>query len=95
MVARVPINRHIDSAGVATSTPRAVARVEPAATAEPVDRSTDILQPPDVTAGIFVDGSGRRGRRLRTIMDLLVGLAVMLILAFWVLQGLDVFGSPF
>ncbi|MGR6320585.1 hypothetical protein Q2K19_22910 [Micromonospora soli] len=93
--ARVPSNRRIDARGVATSSPRAVARVKPAATAEPVDPATEILQSPDVTAAIFVDGSGRRGRRLRMIAYALVVLALMLILAFWVIQGLDVFGSPF
>ena len=52
-----------------------------------------MFETPDVTAAIFVDGSGRRGRLLsRTVYTLLV-LALLAILAFWFAQGLDVFGS--
>ncbi|MET8911672.1 MULTISPECIES: hypothetical protein [Micromonospora] len=46
-----------------------------------------------MTAAIFVDGSGRRGRRLRMVTYALVVLALALILAFWVMQGVDVLGS--
>lgn len=50
-----------------------------------------MLQPPDVTGAIFVDGSGRRGRRLRRVAYALVVVVLLLLAAFWVLQGLDVF----
>lgn len=72
--------------------PRGVASVKPATVAEPVDSATQMLQSPDVTAAIFVDGSGRRGRRLRGVTYALVLIALSLTLAFWMLQGVDVFG---
>ncbi|MFC4020045.1 hypothetical protein ACFOW4_19160 [Micromonospora sp. GCM10011542] len=67
--------------------------MEPITPAEPAGGATEMLQPPDVTAAIFVDGSGRRGERLRLIAYALVALALLLILAFWVAQGVDVFAS--
>ncbi|MFC4148735.1 hypothetical protein ACFO0M_20970 [Micromonospora mangrovi] len=58
----------------------------------PVDGATALIQPPDVTAAIFVDGSGRRGRLLRRTVWTLVALALLLVVAFWIVQGLDAFG---
>lgn len=60
--------------------------------AEAVDSATAMFQPPDVTGAIFVDGSGRRGRRLRRVAYALVAVVLVLLLAFWLLQGLDVVG---
>lgn len=53
-----------------------------------------MLESPEETGAIFVDRSGRRGRHLRRAAYSLVALALMLIVAFWVLQGADVFGWP-
>ncbi|MEH0843318.1 hypothetical protein V6U81_13125 [Micromonospora sp. CPCC 205711] len=69
------------------------APVKPAAVDEPVDGATALLKSPDVTAAIFVDGSGRRGRLLRRTVYALVAFALLLILAFWLVQGVDAFGS--
>ncbi|MGW4292951.1 hypothetical protein ACWEH1_07845 [Micromonospora chersina] len=59
--------------------------------AEPVEPATEMLQPPDVTGAIFVDGSGRRARRLSRVAYALVAVLLVLLAAFWLLQGLDVF----
>ncbi|MEU9824640.1 hypothetical protein [Micromonospora chersina] len=59
--------------------------------AEPLEPATEMIQPPDVTGAIFVDGSGRRGRRLRRATYVLVAVLLVLLAAFWLLQGLDVF----
>ncbi|MGY0003975.1 hypothetical protein [Micromonospora sp. I033] len=58
--------------------------------AEPVDAATAVLQPPDVTGAIFVDGSGRRARRLLRVAYVLVAVLLVLLAAFWLLQGLDI-----
>lgn len=47
--------------------PEVVEPGEPVAVAEPIDGATEILASPEVTAAIFVDRSGHRGRRLRLI----------------------------
>lgn len=94
VIARVSVNRRIDASAADTSARRGVARVEPVAGAEPVGPATEMLQPPDVTAAIFVDGSGRRSRRLRILAYALVASALMLTLALWILQLLEVFGTP-
>ncbi|MEV1143099.1 hypothetical protein [Micromonospora sp. NPDC049799] len=70
-----------------------VVPVEPATADEPVDVATQLLQPPDVTAAIFVDRSGRRGHLLRQTVYALVAIALLLVVAFWLVQGLDAFGS--
>ena len=57
-----------------------------------VDGATEMLQAPDVTAAIFVDHSGRRGRTLRRVVSTLVLLALLLIVALWVSQGAEVLG---
>lgn len=54
--------------------------------------STQLLQAPDVTAEIFVDRSGRRARVLRRVVSAVVLLALLLILALWVSQGVDALG---
>ena len=84
--------------GVAAPAKPAVAQgvaapVEPTAVAEPLDDATALLRPPDVTAAIVVDGSGRRGRWLRRTVYVLVAFALLLILVFWIVQGVDAFGS--
>lgn len=92
VVARVAASGKTASAA-GTPAPRGVASVKPATVAEPVASATQMLQSPDVTAAIFVDGSGRRGRRLRVAAYALVLIALTLTLAFWVLQGVDALGS--
>ncbi|MFG3299407.1 hypothetical protein [Micromonospora chersina] len=58
--------------------------------AEPVEAATAMLQPPDLTRAIFVDGSGRRGQLLRRVAYVLVAVLLVLLAAFWLLQGLDI-----
>ncbi|GAA4574688.1 hypothetical protein GCM10023176_42230 [Micromonospora coerulea] len=83
-------------AAAAPASPQAARGV--AALSEPpddgsgVDGATETLQPPDVTAEIFVDHSGRRARTLRRVASALVLLALLLIVALWVSQGAEVFG---
>lgn len=83
-VGRVTSSSDLDGDGAAVAS-------APAPPADPVDGATSLLQPPDVTGAIFVDGSGRRGRRLRRAAYVLVVVLLLLLAAFWVLQGLDVF----
>ncbi len=40
-----------------------------------------------MTAPIFVDGSGRRGRRLRRIAYWVIGVALVLLALWWVAQA--------
>ncbi|MGC1212759.1 MAG: hypothetical protein WA890_15995 [Micromonospora sp.] len=56
--------------------------------------STQMMQAPDVTAAIFVDRSGRRARTLRRVVTAVVLLALLLIVALWVSQGVDALGLP-
>lgn len=92
-IGRVPINRRIGATPEADiSRPYAVAHTEAAAAAESLEAATDMLESPEETGAIFVDRSGRRGRHLRRAAYSLVALALMLIVAFWVLEGADVFG---
>lgn len=51
--------------------------------------STRMIEGPDVTAAIFVDRSGRRAQVLRRVVSAAVLLALLLIVALWVSQGLD------
>ncbi|WP_406044884.1 hypothetical protein OG799_10695 [Micromonospora sp. NBC_00898] len=57
-----------------------------------VDGATQMFQAPDVTAAIFVDHSGRRGRTLRRVVSALALFALLLIVALWVSQGAEVLG---
>jgi hypothetical protein len=43
---------------------------------------------PDITAPIFVDGSGRRGRRLRRVAYGLIAVALVLLALWWLSQVL-------
>ena len=54
--------------------------------------ATQMMQAPDVTAAIFVDRSGRRARTLRRVASAVVVLALLLIVALWVSQGMDALG---
>jgi hypothetical protein len=55
--------------------------------APPPDPSTRFLQRPDVTAPIFVDGSGRRGRRLRRVAYWIIAVVLVLLALWWVSQA--------
>ncbi|WP_446215015.1 hypothetical protein [Micromonospora sp. IBHARD004] len=57
-----------------------------------IDGATQMLQAPDVTAAIFVDGSGRRARTLRRVVSAVVLLALLLIVALWASQGAEALG---
>lgn len=48
--------------------------------------STQYVQLPDATAPIFVDRSGRRGRRLRRVAYWLVAIALVLLALWWLSQ---------
>lgn len=92
-IGRVPINRRVGATPeVAVPRPYAVSHTEAAAAAESLEAATDMLEPLEETGAIFVDRSGRRGQRLRRVAYSLVALALMLIVAFWALEGADVFG---
>jgi hypothetical protein len=66
--------------------PRRVSR--PArGTAPPPDVSTRVFHQPDPTAAVFVDKSGRRGRRLRRTAYWLIALALMLLALWWLSQA--------
>ncbi|WP_165824638.1 hypothetical protein, partial [Micromonospora globispora] len=54
--------------------------------------ATQMMQAPDVTAAIFVDRSGRRAQVLRRVVSAVVLLALLLIVALWVSQGMDALG---
>ena len=54
--------------------------------------ATQMMQAPDVTAAIFLDRSGRRAQVLRRVVSAVVLLALLLIVALWVSQGLDALG---
>ncbi|MGW5667583.1 hypothetical protein [Micromonospora sp. NPDC003776] len=89
VVARARVG-HTTSSSQVDGSGRAVTSAPPPS-AEPVDAATSMLQPPDITGAIFVDRSGRRGRRLRRVAYALVLVVLLLLAAFWVLQWLDVF----
>jgi hypothetical protein len=54
--------------------------------------STRRIELPDATAAIFVDHSGRRGRRLRRVAYGAVLLVLVLLALFWLSQGADLLG---
>jgi hypothetical protein len=56
------------------------------------DVSTRRIELPDATAAIFVDHSGRRGRRLRRVAYGAVLLVLVLLALFWLSQGADLLG---
>lgn len=92
VVARARVGRVSSSSDVDGGGDAAVASASVApAPEESLEAATSMLQPPDVTGAIFVDGSGRRGPRLRRVAYALVVVVLLLLAAFWVLQGLDVF----
>jgi hypothetical protein len=51
------------------------------------DPSTRYLQRPDTTAPIFVDGSGRRGRRLRRVVYWVIAVVLVLLALWWLSQA--------
>lgn len=51
------------------------------------DVSTRHLQRPDATAPIFVDGSGRRGRRLRRVAYWVIAVVLVVLALWWVSQA--------
>jgi hypothetical protein len=73
---------------------RAAAHHHPRRTTRPVrataprpDVSTRVFDQPDRTAPVFVDKSGRRGRRLRRTAYWLVALALVLLALWWLSQA--------
>jgi hypothetical protein len=65
--------------------PRRVSR--PArGTAPRPDVTTRVFDQPNPTAPIFVDSSGRRGRRLRRTAYWLIAVALMLLTLWWLSQ---------
>lgn len=54
--------------------------------------ATQMMQASDVTAAIFVDRSGRRAQVLRRVVSAVVLLALLVLVALWVSQGLDALG---
>ncbi|RZU75658.1 hypothetical protein EV384_4212 [Micromonospora kangleipakensis] len=71
---------------------RGVAPLPDPADGAGIEGATQLLQAPDVTAAIFVDGSGRRARTLRRVVSAVVLLALLLIVALWASQGAEVLG---
>jgi hypothetical protein len=54
--------------------------------ATPKDPETAVFARPDPTAPVFVDSSGRRGRRLRRVTYLVGGIILVLLAAWWLSQ---------
>ncbi|GAA4439846.1 hypothetical protein GCM10023170_011930 [Phytohabitans houttuyneae] len=89
-----PARRHGRTVGRA-AVRRTVARANPQVTrrpaargvAEPIDTSTRPVPPPDATAPIFVDHSGRRARVLRRVAYSLVLIALALLALLWLSQA--------
>ncbi|BCB89406.1 hypothetical protein Psuf_067190 [Phytohabitans suffuscus] len=83
-VGRAPVNR-------------VVARAKPYRPSRPVrgvapqpDVSTRLIQRLDVTAPVFLDRSGRRGRRLRRTTYWLVAVSLIMLALLWLSQVLVV-----
>ena len=91
VVGRVPPQGKAEGAAGDVPGPEVVEPGQPAAVAD-IDSATAILESPEDTAAIFVDRSGRRGRRLRLITYASAVLALLLTVAFWVVQGMGVLG---
>jgi hypothetical protein len=62
--------------------------------ANPPDPATQMLHVDPPTAAVFVDGSGRRSRRLRRTAFWLVALALIVVALVWLALGMEVFGIP-
>jgi hypothetical protein len=60
--------------------------------ADKPDVSTHRIRLPDATEAIFLDRSGRRGRRLRRIAYAVVVIAFVLLGLLWLSQGADLLG---
>jgi hypothetical protein len=78
--------RPIGRARVSRATrPRRVSRPVRGRAPRP-DVSTRTLHRPDPTAQVFLDGSGRRGRRLRRVAYWLIAVALLLLALLWLSQ---------
>lgn len=55
--------------------------------------STRLIRRPDQTAPIFLDRSGRRGRRLRRAAYWCIGVALVLLAVLWLSQVFVVAGE--
>jgi hypothetical protein len=56
------------------------------------DVSTRLIRLPDATDAVFLDRSGRRGRRLRRFAYAVVVIAFVLLGLLWLSQGADLLG---
>ncbi|MFB9237925.1 hypothetical protein ACFFWC_20585 [Plantactinospora siamensis] len=83
--------RFVARARVPGRPPRRSTRPAARGVAAKPDVETQLLQPPDVTSAIFVDHSGRRGRRLRWLVYLVLALVLLLLGGLWLTQA-DILG---
>src|SRR5262245_44997772 len=85
--ARVPATRPRRTTGPRRASGRRRAQRPARGTAPPPGVATRVYEQPDPTAPIFVDGSGRRGRRLRRTAYWLIVLTLALLALWWFSQA--------